>query len=66
METIGGIPNPVDAPTEHGVILGRSDEFIESALVAGRYIQASLPIVGRAEELHTLTEFMREPASKDW
>lgn len=64
METIGGIPNPVDAPTEHGVILGRSDEFIESALVAGRYIQASLPIVGRAEELHTLTEFMREPASK--
>ncbi len=63
METLGGIPNPADASTDHGVIWGRPDEFVEVALAAGRHIQASLPMVGRTEELRTLEEFIGVPAS---
>jgi len=58
MDTIVGIPSPTDAATEHGVTLGRPNEFVDVALSAGRYFQEALPIVGRDEELRTLEDFV--------
>lgn len=61
MDKIAGISSPVDASAEHGVTLGRPNEFVDVALSAGRYFQDALPIVGRDEALRTLEDFIRAP-----
>ncbi|MBK9264558.1 MAG: AAA family ATPase [Polyangiaceae bacterium] len=63
MDTHVGFPSPVDATTEHGVVLGRPNEFVDVALAAGRYFQDALPIVGRTEELQTLVNFIETPGT---
>ncbi|HRI63995.1 MAG TPA: AAA family ATPase [Polyangium sp.] len=63
METIAGIPSPADATTEHGVTLGRPEEFIDVASSAGRYFQDTLLVVGRDDELRTLEDLLRLPNS---
>lgn len=63
METIAGIPSPADATTEHGVTLGRPDEFIDAVSWAGRYFQDALPNVGRDDALRTIEDLLWLPST---